>query len=607
MASQSQRNYRELRKTMSKPVIVCVDDEPTVLESLRIELKRVLGDTCLIEMAKGGEEALELVAELQAEKREIALVLADYIMPDVKGDELLRQIHARSPHTLSIMISGQADLDAVSNAIRDARLFRYIAKPWQSDDLQTSVIEAVQSFLQDRKLEVQTHQLRQLYQQVQEFNGVLERQVEERTAQLKQLLEFEAMLKRITNKVRESLDEGQILQTVVQELTTELGLSCCEVTLYNLAHNLTHNLAQSTADVCYEFSPADSDGVHCTIRKFAHSPHLDAQLLQGQWLHCCVIPSPSEPDAELKHQSTLLMCPLKDEQGVNGDIRLFKPQSAVFNDLEIRTVERVADQCAIALRQSRLYQLSQAQVQELERLSQVKDDFLSIISHELRSPMATMHMAIQMLEIVLQSMSDVDVASNTADRYLKILKDECRRETRLINDLLDMAKLEADAAAPNAVTFSLPLWLPIIAEPFVERTVNQGQKLVLDIADPIPDLATDVSYLERALSELLHNACKYTPVGETITVTAGVRDELFQISVKNSGVEISACERDRIFDKFYRIANGDLRQQGGTGLGLALVKKQIERLHGTIHVTSEPAWTMFTIQIPNLAQSPSAG
>jgi signal transduction histidine kinase/FixJ family two-component response regulator len=574
---------------MSKPVIVCVDDEPSVLESLKIELKRVLNDTCLIETAEGGEEALELIKELQEEEYEVALVLADYIMPDIKGDELLREIHERSPHTLNIMISGQANLEAVSNAIREAKLFRYIAKPWQSDDLQASVIEAIQSFLQDRKLEAQTSRLQQLYQQVQEFNEILEWQVEERTAQLKRLLEFEAMLTRITEKVRESLDESQILQTAVKELATELDLSCCEVTLYSLD--------QQIAEICYECVRAETASAKGAIIQLNRMPDLYTQILQGRSIQCSINPLPSEPYAQLKRQSTILICPLRDEQSVIGDICLFKPHSEIFDDLEIRTVERVADQCAIALRQSRLYQLSQAQVKELERLSQVKDDFLSSISHELRSPMSTMRMAIQMLETILQPRIAGSGSHPTA-RYLQILKDECQRETNLINDLLDMARLEAGAAPLNVTPINLSLWLPIIAEPFVERTRNQ-QKFLLEIAANLADLTTDPSYLERVLSELLHNACKYTPLGEMILLTAGMNSSTFQISVKNSGVEIPASEHDRIFDKFYRIANSDRRQQGGTGLGLALVKKQIERLHGTITVASEPGWTMFTIHLPN--------
>ncbi|MBL1178363.1 ATP-binding protein [Pantanalinema sp. GBBB05] len=580
---------------MSKPVIVCVDDEPSVLESLKIELKRVLNDSCLIETAEGGEEALDLLKELQEEDYEVALVLADYIMPDIKGDELLREIHARSPHTLNIMISGQADLEAVSNAIREAKLFRYIAKPWQSNDLQTSVIEAIQSFLQDRKLEAQTNRLQQLYQQVQEFNQALEQQVEDRTAQLKRLLEFEAMLTRITDKVRESLDERQILQAAVKELATELELSCCEVAVYNLDRQV--------AEICYEYIRTEVESARGAVIRLNEMPELYTQVLQGRSIQCAINPLPSEPDAQLKRRSTMLICPLRDKQSVIGDICLFKPCSEIFDDLEIRTVERVADQCAIALRQSRLYQLSQTQVTELERLSQVKDDFLSSISHELRSPMSTMRMAIQMLETSLYPEQLKDTGSNPTARYFQILKDECQRETNLINDLLDMARLDAGAAPLNVTTINLPLWLPIIAEPFIERTRNQQQKLVLDIVAEMADLTTDPSYLGRALSELLHNACKYTPLGETILLTAGMNRNILHISVKNSGVEIPASEHDRIFDKFYRIANSDRRQQGGTGLGLALVKKQIERLHGSIHITSESGWTMFTIQIPNLNRS----
>lgn len=577
--------------TMSKPVIVCVDDEPTVLESLKIELKRVLNDSCLIETAEGGEEALELIEELQEEDYEVALVLADYIMPDIKGDELLREIHARSPHTLNIMISGQADLDAVSNAIREAKLFRYIAKPWQPDDLQASVIEAVQSFLQDRKLEAQTARLQELYQQVQAFNVELEQQVEERTAQLRQLLEFEAMLKRITDRVRESLDESQILQTAVQELATELKLSCCAVTLYNLD--------LQTAEVCYESTRIEANSAEGAVIQFDDFPNLYAEVLQGRSIQCCILPLLSAPYSELMRRSTLFICPLVEEK-VIGDIWLFQAEAEVFDEVEVRVVQHVADQCAIALRQSRLYQLSQAQVQELERLSQVKDDFLSSISHELRSPMATMRMAIQMLETILQSHPIAETILHAADRYVQILKDECQRETHLIDDLLDMARLEAGAAPLNVTAISLPLWLPIVVGPFIERTQSQQQQLILDIATDLPDLNTDPLYLERVLGELLHNACKYTPVGEMITLSVCKNGLIFEISVKNSGVEIPADERDRVFDKFYRIANSDRRRQGGSGLGLALVKKQIERLNGTIEVTSGSGWTMFTLRVPNL-------
>ncbi len=168
---------------MPKPVVICVDDEPTVLASLKIELKRILGDACLIETAEDGTEALELFEELQqSDEYEVALVLADYIMPGLKGDELLHHIHDRSPQTLNVMISGQADLEAVSDALRSARLYRYISKPWTGEDLNITIVEAVQKYLQDRKLEIQTDRLQQL-------NSTLERQVSERTQLLQQKMQ----------------------------------------------------------------------------------------------------------------------------------------------------------------------------------------------------------------------------------------------------------------------------------------------------------------------------------------------------------------------------------------------------------------------------------
>ncbi|MEG3881320.1 histidine kinase dimerization/phospho-acceptor domain-containing protein, partial [Microcoleus sp. herbarium7] len=161
-------------KFMKKPVIVCIDDEPDVLESLKIELKKAIGDRCIIETAEGGEDALELLADLRAEEHEIALVLSDYIMPDIKGDELLKQIHEQSPDTLTIMLTGQADLQALSNSIKYAKLYRYIQKPWQDEDLQITVVEAVHSYLQDQKLTIETIKRQQANEELKRVNAELE-------------------------------------------------------------------------------------------------------------------------------------------------------------------------------------------------------------------------------------------------------------------------------------------------------------------------------------------------------------------------------------------------------------------------------------------------
>ncbi|MDG2990718.1 diguanylate cyclase [Candidatus Synechococcus calcipolaris G9] len=168
----------EERKPLhNKPVVICVDDEPAVLESLRIELRRALGDECIIETAEGAEDALSLMAELKQEDCEIALVLSDYIMPDLKGDELLGRVHEMSPGTLKIMLTGQANLEAVSNALKLSKLYRYISKPWNPEDLKLTVLDAVHSYLQDRKIDEQNYRLRQLNEELAKANEELERVV----------------------------------------------------------------------------------------------------------------------------------------------------------------------------------------------------------------------------------------------------------------------------------------------------------------------------------------------------------------------------------------------------------------------------------------------
>src|SRR6476469_478323 len=137
---------------MKKHVIICVDDESTIVESLEIQLKKYLTNEYLIETATDGEEALELVEELLADEYEIPLVMVDCIMPKMQGDELLRRIHALTPETFKIMLTGQANIEAVVNAINGANLYRYLTKPWQDEDLKLTVQEALRSYFQDKQL-----------------------------------------------------------------------------------------------------------------------------------------------------------------------------------------------------------------------------------------------------------------------------------------------------------------------------------------------------------------------------------------------------------------------------------------------------------------------
>ena len=145
-----------------KPTILCVDDEQIVRTSLKEQLKRFFDGEYRIEIADSGEVALELVLEIESEGGEIAVVVADQIMPGLQGDELLVRLHARNPRMRTVLLTGQASADAVGNALNNAALYRYISKPWERDDLNLTLREAARSYFTDRRLDEQNQELRAL-------------------------------------------------------------------------------------------------------------------------------------------------------------------------------------------------------------------------------------------------------------------------------------------------------------------------------------------------------------------------------------------------------------------------------------------------------------
>ncbi len=467
----------------------------------------------------------------------------------------------------------------------------------------------------------------EIYQQVQHANAELERQVQIRTAELQLASEFEATLKRITDRVRDNLDEDKILQTAVRELAIGIGVTGCNAALYDLENR--------TSKVSYEYtdSMVPLQGRTVIMDNF---PEGYRQLLQGYYFQfCSLVPNP------LRGHVAMLACPILDDQGVLGDLWLVSQKHRAFNDQDIRLVQQVANQCAIAIRQARLYQKAQAQVEALETVNLLKDDFLSTVSHELRTPISNMKLATQMLEINLESQHLLDNPSSPLVRYFQILKNECQREISLMNDLLDLSRLETGDDPPTWQTVDLATWILRLVQPFLERAHSHSQTFQVDLPPSLPSLITDPSRLERILSELLSNACKYTPTGETITLSVqliqaeastlsqGFLHEKRRISgkkwgilpttpmnnlgeqsaiaaakprwsfqISNSGVEISPEQLTHIFDKFYRIPNNDPWKHGGTGLGLALVKKLVEPLGGNIQVVSCDRLTRFIVELP---------
>lgn len=163
---------------MKKQTILCIDDEALILDALQEQLTSSFGNEFNIETSDSGEDALEFFEELISEGQQIPVVISDYIMPGMKGDELLQKIHDLSPGSLKILLTGHASIEGIGNAINHAQLYRFMAKPWDKNDLVLTVKEAIKSFIQEKQIREQNAQLKVL-------NASLEEQVLERTEELR--------------------------------------------------------------------------------------------------------------------------------------------------------------------------------------------------------------------------------------------------------------------------------------------------------------------------------------------------------------------------------------------------------------------------------------
>ncbi len=515
--------------------------------------------------ACNGEEALMLYQSFQPD-----ILLIDGIMPGLDGFECCRRLR-QLPGGVRIPV---VMITALDNTYSVDQAFASGADDYVTKPVHWAVLRQRVRHLLHRQL---------LSRQLQALNDSLEQKVLQRTADLAKSLYFEGLLKKITDKVRDNLDQDQVLTSVVQSLTVGLNLACCDAALYNLDRRESW--------IKYEDSPGlpSSCGQMVQMKDF---PGIYQQLLQGESFQFTL--SGSKAFRPVLRDYTIFVCPIMGDEGVIGDLWLFRRGPEVFSQLETRLVEQVANQCTIALRQARFYQLSQTQVRELEHLHQLKNDFLSTVSHELRSPIANIKMAAQLLQIIFQEGNVPEQAS----QYLQILKTEADREMNLINDILDLQHLNAGEYPLDKVQIHWQEWIIPLIESVQASHLQSGQTLEVDICPHLPPITTSVFSLTRILTELLTNACKYTPPGGKITVKTHLVGGKFRTEVRNMGVEILPQDLEQIFEKFYRAPQPDPYRYSGTGLGLHLVQKLTGHLGGTILARSGPGYTSFVVELP---------
>ena len=167
-----------MTRSKNNPVILCVDDDQSVLQALRSLLEKTMGGQADIEVAECGDDALEICDDLAEEGRPVSIVISDYIMPNMRGDELLIKLHERSPKMIKIMLTGQSDLTGVRRVINKASLYRFLEKPFNNADLVLTAKSAVESHRAEQSLMDKIDELTLIHQSLTRELAVVKGQID---------------------------------------------------------------------------------------------------------------------------------------------------------------------------------------------------------------------------------------------------------------------------------------------------------------------------------------------------------------------------------------------------------------------------------------------
>ncbi len=614
---------------IKKNAIICVDDERTILDSLDIELTSALGDEYLLEMASSGNEALELFQELLADGYEVPLAISDYIMPQIKGDEFLRKVHEISPKTLKIMLTGQADLEAIGNAIKYAKLYRYIAKPWQSEDLALTVKEALNSY----------HQ---------------EKEIAEQNAKLQQILEAMPVGVFVADK------EGKpyYVNSRGQQLLTK-GI-------------VTNEKAEDLRQI-YQVYLADSDEIYPSDR----DPLLNA--LQGK--------SVNIDDIEIRLGDKKIPLevwgvPIYDAQknlvyaiAAFQDITERKQAEKFLADYNRNLEQQVAERTQELSQTLEHLKATQEELIQSEKMAAL-GQLIAGVAHEINNPLGAIRSSIEniadFLEETLQELPQFfqklspegesyffDLLQKSSEQKTRLSSKEQRKIKRQFRQQLESENIEdADTIADTLVDIGVediePLWSilkapdrnNILENAYQFFTLHQstntisnavdraakivfalknyarydshGEKVKANLIDgietvltlyqnlikrgveviqnyeEIPPILCYQDELNQVWTNLIHNALQAMDNKGTLTIDLRQEDRNIQVSITDTGKGIQTEFMSKIFQPFFTTKPAG----EGSGLGLDIVRKIIDKHHGNIEVKSKPGQTTFTVSLP---------
>jgi len=300
--------------------------------------------------------------------------------------------------------------------------------------------------------------------------------------------------------------------------------------------------------------------------------------------------------ARLGYRSVLAV-PLLREERILGALTVWRKEAGSFSSEIVNLLQTFASQSALAIQNARLFREIEEKSQQIEAANRHKSEFLANMSHELRTPLN----AIIGFSEVLQEKLFGELNEKQAE-YTDDILTSGRHLLSLINEILDLSKVEAGRMELELATFDLPLAIDN-ARTFVrERATRHGITLDVKIDERLGDIVGDERKIKQILLNLLSNAVKFTPEGGRIGINARQTNGSVEISVTDTGIGIAPEDQPRIFEEFRQVGGDYAHKVEGTGLGLTLAKKFVELHGGRIWVESEVgkgSTFTFTLPIPS--------